>query len=355
MCFYHQQSINWILAQDSAQRILKAQNIFVAKVDPLNDDDFVALSERFTRRLLEQSRPIDEIAVQRAIQALDVPWDSIAQEEQLKIINQAAAFLNVGTAVASATISTVAENTEVIVDETANSVSKEIGVAAVTGFSRQNPKIAASMIQSHTGFVTGEYNRHAVGFSQRAQSIVLESIDAGLSNGEITQRISDSARTTGLSRTEHYWRVTAYAIANRARTYTQLDNYSRAGIQRYQCMAVLDNRTTDFCRYVDGKTFVVNDSLASYDQVAESEHYDSVKDYQPWVQRRKNEDGSWRLFVTQRDGTEITVATVERSEMGKSSRIGSFRGGLGADDLTALGLGQPPYHALCRTIAVPIT
>lgn len=90
------------------------------------------------------------------------------------------------------------------------------------------------------------------------------------------------------------------------------------GVSRYQLIAVLDNRTSDFCAMINGREFDVTDAREKLDEVLSAEDPEDLKTLQPWPDQDK----------------ESVDAYNDMSE----------------DDLVDEGLMIPPFHPNCRTI-----
>ena len=90
------------------------------------------------------------------------------------------------------------------------------------------------------------------------------------------------------------------------------------GMARYKLTAVLDGRTSKFCRLIDGKIFEVSDARAKVIEALNVQDPEDLKMVQPWPKQTK----------------EALAAYAAMSP----------------EELTALGLHIPPYHPHCRTI-----
>lgn len=94
------------------------------------------------------------------------------------------------------------------------------------------------------------------------------------------------------------------------------------GIEKYRLEAVLDGKTSDFCRHIaHGKEFLVEDAKAKVTQVLNAPTEDA-KFLQPWVK-----------------GTKAVLAELST---------------LSASELTLRGLHIPPFHPYCRTMCLRI-
>ena len=94
------------------------------------------------------------------------------------------------------------------------------------------------------------------------------------------------------------------------------------GITTYKLSAVLDGRTSHFCRVINGKRFSVKDVRESINEVLSVENPDDVKILQPWPAQ--------------------DAASIERFSS------------MTSQELTDLNLHFPPYHPKCRTLCVKV-
>ena len=106
------------------------------------------------------------------------------------------------------------------------------------------------------------------------------------------------------------------------------------------------------CRWVDGKVLDVDKSL----EVAAAAEDPSLSPEQmkllnPWVREQKIR-GALMLSVNHASGLR-NIAQVVSSGAGTQSP-GVYRSLMRVDDLYAIGIGFPPYHALCRTSVTPV-
>ena len=90
------------------------------------------------------------------------------------------------------------------------------------------------------------------------------------------------------------------------------------GMARYKLTAVLDGRTSKFCRLIDGKIFQVEDAREKVIEALNVQNPEDLRVVQPWPKQ--------------------TIAALKE-----------FRA-MTPDQLTALGFHIPPYHPYCRTI-----
>lgn len=94
------------------------------------------------------------------------------------------------------------------------------------------------------------------------------------------------------------------------------------GMQKYKLSAVIDSRTSDFCRWINGKEFDVEVAREKVIQALSVQNPDDLKTIAPWPKQTK-------------------AAMSSYAEMS-------------ADQLQKLGYSVPPFHPGCRTLCVPV-
>ncbi len=114
-----------------------------------------------------------------------------------------------------------------------------------------------------------------------------------------------------------YWRVVANANASRAFHYGMLKAAQFQGFTGYKFVAILDERTSDICRELDGRSWHLADAVNLMDSLAGSDDPDAAKTIMPWV------------------------------------KVEDVRG-LSNDALRDKGVMVPPLHGNCRSTIVPV-
>ena len=120
------------------------------------------------------------------------------------------------------------------------------------------------------------------------------------------------------------WKITRIVTTttNKAQQYAAINYMSQAGVERYEVVAMIDNKTSDVCRAMDGKTFITATGRAKVVKVGKSDPLDVPK-VTPFVSA---------VFENLDDLEDIT-----------------------GDELAAeYGIFSPPFHPHCRTQLVAI-
>lgn len=111
--------------------------------------------------------------------------------------------------------------------------------------------------------------------------------------------------------------VASNVVGTRTAAYGMYYEARARGISKYRIDAILDTRTTDICRHMDGRTFSVEEAFTKTGEVLSVADPTKIKDIAPFP---------------------------ELDEIG----------GLSNDELQARGFDTPPFHFLCRSVVTLI-
>jgi SPP1 gp7 family putative phage head morphogenesis protein len=157
---------------------------------------------------------------------------------------------------------------------------------------------------------------------------ITEGLTQGLGRRDIGRRLRDMVLGRGgvPAKQEYYTRVAATSV-NRARNWGAVFSLREAGFTEYEIRAVMDERTSAICRFMNGKVFRVRDAMDTV-QRALSGPPSAIERIAPWPR-----------YDAKRRDHYLTVGGSRHYLSGKSSRW-----------LAERGLSLPPYHGNCRTI-----
>jgi len=116
---------------------------------------------------------------------------------------------------------------------------------------------------------------------------------------------------------EAYFAQLAGDVRTRGLAFGSVSAFEAGGFVRYRIEAVLDERTSEICRFMHNRTFAVSEGRSLVDRLVSAEDPEDVKSI-----------AGWRTAAEARELAE--------------------RG-----DLANAGLALPPYHGRCRTVVVP--
>jgi hypothetical protein len=221
--------------------------------------------------------------------------------------------------------------------------------------SRTDEKIAEHVVRSQAAFVTNAYGRRSLAWSERARTTVARGLEEGLGRVDIAENLARMTGAAELARTEAYWRVVASAFVGRARAGTQVAAFAEAKIERFRFVAVLDQKTTLQCRYLDGKTWSTARAMETLQRVTDSAEPEQIRYLQPWMESGKDADGKPILYFNKADGTRQIVADVIRSGVGRADDRGEFKARMSDTALESSGISMPPLHRTCRSTIVTLT
>ena len=336
----------------AAEEILETYyRISVSKAeDPLAPRTFLVLSNRIANALQRSAGSTERDALKEALKVVDVDFTTMSARDRDRVIARATSLMRpVGPTVVPKASAVFEGKGQKLADDTRASARRKFKLEIPADFSTPDRFAIGFLESSQSNFITNEYGRRLDEFGGRARRIVAEGLELGLGPDEIAESLSSSLTAATTGRSKSYWRVIASAFSNRARNFSQLASFSEAGVATYTFEAVLDEVTTDQCRFMHGRTFTVRSGLQRYDETRQAADPEAVKDIQPWLRRGRDDDGNEVLFVKQRSGRRIFVADIEQSARGQADRVGTIRPRIDNKRIALLGIAVPPLHANCRS------
>ena len=184
-----------------------------------------------------------------------------------------------------------------------------------------------------------------VKMSERLSRTIQQELIKGLETGEhyrkVTAEIVKKTPEIVTRQQVNFLNVTAQNALGRARSQAQLMTYRDAQVTVIRLSAVMDERTTPQCSFLNNQIIGVEPTL-NYMEKAVSRDEDPRNAF-PWIVARKDrKTGKEFLEFTQDGKTHRFAETDKRGEM-------KYREGWNIDKLVPYGVGMPPYHALCRS------
>ena len=319
-------------------------------LNPLNKHDFEVICMQLAKELKTHALPVENAALQKAINALDVNWKDMSESARSKIIGEASKYLGepVANAIMPKIEQTLAYNVKDLVAGTKAKSVHAFDLKIGSSLNEQDQRAIKIVTGSQGHYIRDEFGKRQDKFASKARAIVASGMEQGLGSADIAQRLNsslgiDTGRSLG------YWNMIAMVFANRARTMTQLFAFGEAGIQAYQWESVLDEVTSLQCRFMHGRTFQVAKAIQSMHAVEESDNPEAIKTLQPFMQA-----SAGKLYYGTGDNKEH-VAEVEESAVGQAGKIGKFKNALSDAALDGAGLRFPPIHGHCRSTVIPVS
>ena len=199
-------------------------------------------------------------------------------------------------------------------------------------------------------FIQDEYARRGAAFRVAGLAIIVASLLAGDSAEDIERKLL--ARAGKAIDRPDYLKGVATAVLTQARTSALLDVYAEAGVDTFQVLEVLDERTCDKCGFMHGTEFTVASGRDLLGRVAAERLPSRIAEVNPFLREGVNADGDRIIFLV-RGGRRTQLAVITQSRVGTVNRLGRFDPPADPSQLTRLGVGPPPYHPDCRGVVVP--
>ncbi len=331
--------------------LLKVHGIDVRKaLDPLDPDDFLVIIARLADAMRVASAGAEAAAMRAAINALDVDWPNIGAAERDAVVDAARAALGAAPEVV---MPTIIEQFEIQGGATMagarESAVRRFGLEIGTSLSLRDRDAERYIRGAFSNMVTNAYGERIDALASSAREIVANGLELGLGRDDIARDLRAAMGDT-LMRGQSYFQVVATSFMNTARTASQLNAYADAGVQQYRFEAVMDEATTDQCRFYHDQVFDVGAGVAAMNATMRASTLEQLQETNPWVRTGRDADGDFMYIM--RNGEQVQVARIESSGVGTQS-AGTYSAGMSPAQLSSAGIPWPPLHGNCRSTIVP--
>ena len=314
--------------------------------EPRGFDTAVA---RLADELGRKTRSADAQAVREALAVLDVEWKLTSVEQRKTLIASALKAAGRATREVPSQIQvSFGKAANQVVAATRRDSRQRHGLTIGADFNAIDRRAVEYVTRANVLFVRDEYGRRLEDFGRRARLVVACGLEEGWGRDDIGEDLSRAASAALVQRASSYWNLVAASFVGESRSLSQISSYAEAGIERYMISAVLDEVTTDTCRFLDGKIIQTADALRTFERLENAEDPMALKSERPWVRARVGEDGQRHLVAGQK-----LLAVVERSGLGARDDHGSYSRALSGRELAPAGIGFPPFHGYCRSNTTP--
>lgn len=284
---------------------------------------------------------------------LNQDWPSMSEEARSTAIAGAAkTYLGLTAPLGPQVAKVLKHEGPTIVGNTKTDTRRRDNLDIGTSLSAVDHKVIAETATNQSLFVRDSFGARSESYSKAAREIVSKGIEDGLDRYDIGKDLSTYFRQTDANRNDAYWQLIASVFTARSRTYGQLSGFAEAGIDTFQFESVLDERTSEVCRFMHGRTFSTPRALQGYVDSAASDDPEAIKDFQPWGSVGKAPDGTKGIYIGSGEGRAL-AATITSSGLGTQS-AGKYKPAMSDGEMDAAGFSAPPLHGHCRSTIIPV-
>jgi len=327
-----------------------------SKKDPFSKVGFDTYAANLVKALEQNLGTLPQDAINSVISGSGINFAAASEEQIKQFANKMNAAMRgaLGTKEWTSVQNSFEVHHNRVRKGTVEKVVDKYNLGVSTGLDLKDKRAIARSASARTTFVRDFYNGQICPkTSDRAKRIVREGMEQGYGSREIGREMRRELGRYVQEQNRDYFNVVADAAVARAREHTAMTKYAEAGVSVVLLSSVLDEATTETCRWLDGKVLEVEHCMQKYNQMDEA-NPEEVKWRLPWMREKTLTDGpnagKRAIFMAREKGWR-QVAVVHKPAIGTQG-TGSYKG-YGMPQMQKLGLGPPPYHGHCRTTTVP--
>ena len=251
-----------VAARETADALLFALRVPVEKaLDLSTARGFDAAVARLGAELRRFAAVPEAEAVRRTLAVLDVDWRVSTPPQRSAVVHQALVAAGREAAAVSRRIEApLGRAAAEIVRATRSDSRRRHRLVIAAELNAVDRRAVDYVTRANVLFVRDEYGRRLETFGDQARRIVARGLEQGLGRDDIAEDLASAASAALVTRARPYWDVVAASFIVEGRSLAQVSGYAEAGIDRYVLLAVLDEHTTDTCRFLDGKVLQTADA-----------------------------------------------------------------------------------------------
>lgn len=359
MCNVRVTGLHWSEYDDAVEIIDEmiaivsgSEDVSKAAPNILTDKGFDKWVERYAKRVFRKARAADKAAIRKMLSVWrGANWKSLSPEQQAKLIDRGVKKLSLTAAQSVDVSSAIAMSMKEAIQQTLNNANSKHGVRAV--YDAADERVVRQVRASQSHYIRDAYGRRQKAMSKEARRVVSRGVREGLDPTDIGSLLNREMTAAGLLRAESYWSTVSSIYAARSRQYGLFRSYDEAGFEKVKFEAILDERTTEQCYFMDGKILSVKQSIQRFRDIASDPDPESIVSRSPFLQLGKTKEGKEVLYY-KKDGKRFIVADVKSPARGTKDGSGSYRQRVSDEKLADAGIGPPPLHGRCRSTTTPV-
>ncbi len=221
-----------------------------------------------------------------------------------------------------------------------------------SGITNYDQKAMEFLAKQPGFFLRDQLGRVNAGLSKHGAKIVQRGIRDGIGYKNIGQNLRSELPQMWGKYGSNYANLVANVGVQRSRAFARVSSFVEAGIDLAELVAVIDHRTTDTCRFLDGQVIRVNNVVEILNRTLQIDSPEEISQVSPWISTKPDPQTGMPQLVT---GNGVVIADILRSGRGVLGDGGEYRARKMGDQLaTDADIGPPPYHPYCRTEMNPV-
>jgi len=327
--------------QDPGGRFLQSNGELMIKLTP--QAQIEQLADEYSEALRAKYLKWSKKELKTYLQMLEVNWEEVKDVERVFEKAGAATLLKPAEQkeLSAAWAVTAGRYTYEAIAQ-AKEFAKTSYLPRISAAVNKADRVALKHLAARPGFFLRDHlGRVNTQLSRQGKAIVIRGMRQGLGYRAIGKNLREQIPGLWARYGTNYSNVVANAGVQSARAYASVSSFVEAGISYYTWVSVLDQRTTDYCRMMDGMTFTTNGAVEILNRSFQIDNPEEIKQVQPWLRERRDpETGRMQIQTPQGD----VLADVIRSGKGNLDDRGEFLLRKGPDEIQELGVGLPPAH-----------
>jgi len=207
-----------------------------------------------------------------------------------------------------------------------------------TSWDQKDQNVVKHISSTSSFFIKDNMGTINKSMSSKAQKIIQKGLDKGLGINTIRRALEKEITGSYSKNQKKYFEVVASNAVAKSQNYSEIMTYGQAGVEFYEYTSVLDEATTNYCQFMNGRRFSVAAGVNRIDEEMGMTG-EELLEKSPFVRQTAARDKSINFKVKVNNNT---------------INIGNSKTGVNMSMIESYGLNLPPAHHRCRSTLLPV-
>lgn len=332
---------------DDAELVIPGGEIMMKKAaDPKMPRGFDQLADKLTRGLAYEDRQWFKPYLRKYMNVIAVDWKRMSKNRHREIWNKAERVIKKADVrrLTDPWTQRITLDMKVVAKGTKRHLRNHYMPRINTALTQPDTKAIGQIGKQQGWFLRDQMGKRSEALTKHGERVVKQGLKDGWGREQIAKELEKTVGGMWQKYGRNYSRAVASVALSRARSWSEVKSYQSASIEQLEFQAILDESTTDICRFCDGQVISVNDCADLLERGAGVNKPEDIRTVNPFVNVvRDKETGQRSLFTA----TGTKLADITRSGMGVRDDRGEFRSNLFGNQLPKNAhIGPPPLHHL---------
>jgi len=314
--------------------------------DPKMPKGFDQMADRLTRGLTYEDRKWFAPYLKKYMNVITVDWKRLNATSQRQIWSKAEKLIQKADVrrLTQPWVQRVALDMTAVAKGTNRHLREHYLPRLTTALTQPDTKAIQQISNQQGWYLKDQMGKRSEALTKHGERIVKRGLKDGWGREQIAKELEGKLSGMWGKYGRNYSMAVSSVALSRARSWSEIKSYQEVSIEQMEFQAILDEVTTEACRFADGQVISVNECSDLMERGANVSNPEDIKTVNPFVNVRKDPETGQRALFT---ATGTKIAEITRSGYGTRDDRGEFKASMFGNQLPkGAHIGPPPLHHL---------